>query len=379
MNRKQKKEYAFFVGGETAGPVMPLIAIANAWKLEQPNLEPVFLDISKSVASRIVPRHGFIFKTMSSGKFRRYWSIKNFLSPFLILLGIVRSIFLIISLKPKIVLSAGGYVQVPVVIAAWLLRVPRIIHQQDLVPTFSNKIVAPLATKVTTTFEKSTKDFYQGSGFDKNFGKHSKITWTGNPCAIPEEERNITAEKKSAAQKLFNLDPEWPTVLVYGGGSGAAGLNQVLHHNLPELLKVAQVIHSAGKGKRLKPTFDSPQLHDRYHQFEFIDQMDSAYAAADIVIARAGIGTITELSVLGKIAIIVPMPNSHQEINAQYLYDKDAAIIADQSDITPELLAKFVRKILFDVELQKTLMTNMKAIMPADATQRILKIIHESI
>lgn len=379
MNKKQKKEYALFVGGETAGPVMPLIAIANAWKLEQPNLEPVFLDVRRSVASRIVPKHGFMFKTMNSGKFRRYWSIKNFFSPALILIGVIRSIFLIFSFRPIIVLSAGGYVQVPVIIAAWILRVPRIIHQQDLMPTFSNKIVAPLATKITTTFEKSTKDFYQGSGFDKNFGKHSKIIWTGNPCAIPETERLQTKENKIVAQKLFNLDPEWPTVLVYGGGSGAVGLNQVLHHNLPELLKVAQVIHSAGKGKRLKPTFDSPQFHDRYHQFEFIDQMDKAYAAADIVISRAGIGTITELSVLGKIAIIVPMPNSHQEINAQYLYDKDAAIIVDQSDITPELLAKFVKKILFDLELQKTLVANIKAIMPANATKRILKIIYESI
>lgn len=379
MINSHQKIYAIFVGGETAGPIMPLLAIAHEWKVQNPNLEPIFLDVRNSVGSRLVPKHGFHFQTMTSGKFRRYWSFKNFFTPFQIVIGIIQSIVLFAKVRPKIVISAGGYVQVPVVIAAWLMRVPRLIHQQDIIPTFSNKLVAPIATKITTTFEKSTKDFFQGSGFEKNYTQPSKIIWTGNPCAIPEKDRVANKEKRVAAQKLFNLDSKWPTVLLIGGGTGAAGLNMALHHNLPELLKVAQVIHSAGKGKLITSQLDSPELADRYHQFEFIDHMDAAYAASDVVIARAGIGTLTELSVLGKISIIVPMPNSHQEHNARYLYDRDAALIVDQNDITSGMLAKFVRRILFDAEMQKTLQTNIRAIMPANATQKILEIVKSMI
>lgn len=375
---KNKQPFVIFVGGETAGPVMPLLALANAWRESDKTITPVFLDVRKSVAAYIVPRHGYEFRTMTSGKFRRYWSFKNLFSPLQILIGIVRSALLLKKLKPIVVVSAGGYVQVPVIIAAWIMRIPRVIHQQDIIPTFSNKLSSPFATKITTTFEKSLKDFSQGFGFEKNYSADTKTIWTGNPCAIAHSKENIH-QLKEEATKLFKLDPEWPTVLVIGGGSGAMGLNQVLAHNLPELLKTAQVIHSAGKGKMVSPQLNSPVLHDRYHQYEFIERTDLAYAAADIVIARAGIGTLTELSALEKMSIIVPMPHSHQEWNAQFLFDRKAAVVVDQADITPDLLTKVVKKILFDIKLQQQLQTNIKNIMPRNATTAVLTVIQSVI
>lgn len=376
MNTKQtKKQTAVFVGGETAGPVMPLLALADLWKQTDSKIEPVFFDVQKSVAARIVPNHGYEFYSVTSGKLRRYWSIKNVLSPFLTLFGIFKSLYLLYSLKPIVVVGAGGYIQVPVIIAAWILRIPRIIHQQDIIPTFSNKICAPVANKITTTFEKSVKDFPQGLGFSKNYAQYTKVVWTGNPTAVKPSLHLV--EDKNSALKLFKLDPQWPTVLVIGGGSGAMGLNLALVHNLPELLKSTQVLHSTGVGKRVKPPIDIAHGHDRYHQFEFIDQVDKAYAAADVVIARAGIGTITALSVLGKISIIVPMPESHQEWNAQYLYENNAAIVLDQREITPDTFARIIRKILFDVKLQKELQQNIHSIIPADSTQKMLSVILE--
>lgn len=366
---KNKKQFVIFAGGETAGPIMPLLALADAWHKEDNTIHPIFLDKKYSVAAHIVPKHGFEFKAMTSGKIRRYWTIKNFASPFLVLSALIRSIFLLITTKPIMVVGAGGYIQTPVIIAAWLLRIPRVIHQQDVMVTVTNKLCAPFANKITTAFEKSTKDFFQGTGFEKNYNKPSKITWTGNPCVIP----NLTT--KAEAHKIFNLENDWPTVLVIGGGSGAMGLNQALAHNLPSLLSATQIIHSTGRGKMIDPHFNSPELHNRYHQYEFIDRMDAAYAAADIVIARAGLGTITELSALQKNSIIVPLPNSHQELNAQYLYDEKAALIVDQSDITPDLLLKLVRKILFDSELQKQLQNNIAKIMPSNATGKVLSVI----
>lgn len=376
MHKTNKKTFAIFVGGETGGPVVPLLAVAKLWHEQDPTLEPVFVDIKKSVSSRIVPQNNFMLKTIRAGKMRRYFTIKNFFSPLLVLIGFIQSVFLLFKLKPKVVVGAGGYVQIPVMYAAWVLRIPRIIHQQDVVPTLANKICAPIANKITTTFEKSVKDFPQGLGFSKNYGKFNKVFWTGNPCNI----QNLTSENdKAEARKLFKITSEFPTVLVSGGGSGAKGLNQALVHNLPDLLKVAQVIHSTGVGKKVQPPTDLPLVHDRYRQYEYIKNMDKAYAIADIVIARAGVGTITELSATEKISIIIPMPNSHQEVNAQYLYNHDAAIVIDQLDITPDLFAKVVRKILFDLESQKEIKKNIRAIMPQNADKNMLNIILDTI
>ncbi len=377
MKAKDQNLCAVFVGGETAGPVMPLLALADAWVKTNPDLKPVFLDSRRSVGARIVPSHGYMFKSIVAGKFRRYWSIKNFFSPFLTLFGLLQALIILVRLRPVVVIGAGGYVQVPVIVAAWLLHIPRLIHQQDIIPSFSNRISTPFANKITTTFEKSVKDFPQGLGFAKSYSHYTKVVWTGNPTSLNLE--SVTLEKKQRAYKLFNLEPDWPTVLVIGGGSGAQGLNTAVNHSLPELLKIAQVIHSTGVGKRVRPNVDIAHGHDRYHQYEFIDQVDQAYLAADVVICRAGIGTITALSALSKLSIVVPMPDSHQEWNARYLYDHKAAIILDETDITPDTLAKTVRKILFDVNLQKEMQKNIHAIMPNKGTENILEIIHKLI
>ena len=128
-----------------------------------------------------------------------------------------------------------------------------------------------------------------------------------------------------------------------------------------------------------KPAINETKIHDRYRQYEFVDRADLAYAAADLVIARAGISTITELAKLGKAAIIIPMPNSHQESNARYLYDHGAAIVADQSDLGGENLTKVVKKIFFDAKLQNDLQKNISKLMPLDSTQRMLSQIQDLI
>ncbi len=371
---KSTRQIVVFTGGETAGPILPLLALAKEWVKSDKNIVPVFLDKRKSVAARVIPKAGFKFYTMSAGKMRRYWTIKNVFSPFLILLGIVRSIFLFVTLKPVIVIGAGGYVQVPVIIAAWILRIPRVIHQQDIIPSFSNRAISLLADRITVTFEKSLKDFAQGTGLEKKFGENTKIFWTGNPCDFDKDFINSKSAKDEALQ-LFKLEKDFPTVLVIGGGSGARGLNQIVQHNLSELTKIAQIIHSSGPGKLLHPAAGEARIHDRYHQYEFIDRMDLAYAAADLVITRAGLYTITTLSKLGLPSIVVPMPASHQEANAQFLYETGSAVVADQSDLTGEALTALVKKVFFDGKLQKNLQANIQKILPDDASARMLTVI----
>lgn len=368
MNKhvKKTKHYAIFAGGETAGPLMPLLAIAEAWQQEQPELQPVFVDVRNSVAAQSVS--GNIFQPIITGKLRRYWSVYTIALPFLLAIGFVQSLFLLRKYKPLIVIGAGGYVQVPVVIAAWILRIPRLIHQQDVRVTLANKLVAPLANKITTTFESSIKDFPQGSGFTKDYSKLKKVVWVGNPSL-----HEIVKGHKQAAEKFFKLSDKWPTLLVIGGGSGAAGLNDKIIQSLPVLTKVVQIIHSTGRGKK--------QLTEsvRYHPHEFIDRMDLAYAAADVVIARAGIGTITELSQLKKVSIIVPMPGSHQEANAELIYLAKAAIVVDQRELNPENLVKLIRKVLFDAALQSRLRQNIARLLPHGASSKMLKVINSLI
>lgn len=362
------KKNVLFAGGETAGPVAPLLAMAQYWQKIDPQINPIFVDVKKSVAAHMVAQAEYMFVPITTGKLQRHLSYKLLLSPILVLIGLFQSLLLIREHKPILIMGAGGYVQFPLIVAGWMMKVPRLIHQQDLKVTLSNWLAAPFVDKITTTFEKSQKDFPQGTGFTKDFSKLKKVVWTGNPIRAEALEGN-----KKEAQKQFGLNPEWPTLLVMGGGSGAQGLNDAIEQSLFELLEVVQIVHSVGKREQIAMT------HPRYHQYPFIDPIGPAYAVADIVISRAGIGALTELSKLKKISIIVPMPNSHQEVNAELLYREKAAIVVDQADLNPDRLLKLIRKLLHDAELQKQLANNISKLVPANANAKVYQIINDLI
>ncbi len=363
-----QKKTILFAGGETGGPVAPLLAIAEYWQKQDPQINPVIVDVKRSAAAHMAEQSGYIFAPIITGKLHRHITWKLLLSPLLILIGLFQSLLLIREHKPILIIGAGGYVQFPLIVAAWLMKVPRLIHQQDLKVTLSNRITSPLADKITTTFQKSVKDFPQGSGFNTDFTKHHKVVWTGNPI------RNAALQgNKKDGVKQFGLDPDWPVLLVIGGGSGAQGLNDAIEDSLFELLEVVQILHSVGKREQIAMT------HPRYHQYPFIDPIGPAYAAADIVVSRAGIGAISELAKLKKVSIIVPMPGSHQEVNAELLYREKAAMVVDQTDLNPDRLLKSIRKLLIDSELQKQLSTNIGKMMPGDANEKVYKVIKELI
>jgi UDP-N-acetylglucosamine--N-acetylmuramyl-(pentapeptide) pyrophosphoryl-undecaprenol N-acetylglucosamine transferase len=264
------------------------------------------------------------------------------------------------------VLGAGGFVQVPVCYAAKLLRIPIFIHQQDVVPTLANSLVAPMATKITTTFETSLRDFPSGSGLQSTTSQ--KVFWTGNPVRPGLDK--VSREK---AYKFFKLDPNLPTILITGGSSGAAGLNKLVWQSLPDLTKVGQVIHVTGRGKNR----DIDQKN--YHAYAFISEWELALIVSDLVITRAGVTIITELSALEKPSIIMPMPSTHQEKNATLLFERQAALVLDQTETTPTDLARAVRSLLEDQKLRQKFARNIKKIMPANSVQRIAKIISEKI
>lgn len=367
MAKHASKKYIFLAGGLSAGPIMPLLAVAQEWRAEDKTLAPVVLDVRGSVAESLQSQENFIFERVITGKLRRYWSFKTLAMPILLLFGIGQALWLLHKYQPIAVLGAGGYVQLPVVIAAWLMRVPRFVHQQDVQATLSNSLAAPLANKITVTFESSIRDFPQGTGLGKKYVSDNKVIWTGNPRPY-QESKNIS---KTVALKHFGLHNELPVLLVIGGGTGATGLNNLVYNNLGALTKIVQVIHSTGRGKR--QVSEQPN----YHPFEYIEDMDEAYVAADLVLSRAGLGALTGLAEYSKPAIIIPMPDTHQERNAELLFRQKAALILDQNETSAEKLLGAIRELIFDPKFSEQLGKNLHHLFPLHAAHKVYKVISE--
>lgn len=351
-------------GGNTAGPIVPLLAVREAILEKQPQAEFVIVDSPGSVGQLLAKQHNIKFIGLRTGKLRRYFSLRTFVAPVLVVFGFFQALYLLRKHGITHIIGAGGFVQVPLVWAAWLSRLNTHIHQQDIIPTLANTLSAPFARTISVTFPSSLRDFTQGSGLFAQ-KPETKIHLTGNPCRT-----EIIHGSRLEAQKFFRLEKSWPTIYILGGGSGAAGINHLVYKAFPELIRTVQIIHSTGRGKH-----HPPLKHERYHSFDYINRPDLALAAADIIIARAGIATITELSNLGKASIIIPMPNSHQEANAQLLYEHQAALVLNQNETTPEHLVSVIRRLLFDFPAQEQLRANIKKIMPHNSAQVLTKII----
>jgi UDP-N-acetylglucosamine--N-acetylmuramyl-(pentapeptide) pyrophosphoryl-undecaprenol N-acetylglucosamine transferase len=352
------------VGGGSGGPVSPLLAISQHILKTHPKAEFLFVGTKNGPEAVMAKSAGINFISIISGKWRRYFSWKNFVAPFQILAGIIQSLKILKAFRPTCVFGTGSFVQVPVVWAAWFFKIPIVLHQQDVRPSLANKLCEFCATKITVTFAESAKNFSTGLGLFYKKHPGDKITITGNP--FREELRTAN---KAEAQEFFHLRPDLPTLLVLGGGTGAEFLNNLIIDCLPRLSKTVQIIHSTGHGKF------KAEIKENYHPFEFIQNMAQAYAAADIVLARAGLSTLTELSNLRKLSIIVPMPQSHQELNGLFLIRAEAAIVIGQKRVTPASFIGLVRKLLFAQEAQDILKHNIGKIMPHEANEKISELI----
>ncbi len=350
-------------GGGSGGPTSPLLAVYEKIKEKQPNAEFLFVGTKYGPEKEMCEVLNVPFLPISAGKWRRYFSLKNAGTFFEFFYGMFQAIKIIRKFRPNCIFAAGSFVQVPVIWAGKLFGIPSVIHQQDIVPSWSNKLCQFFAKKITVTFPLSLKHFYSGSGiFFKN--KSEKIIFTGNPT------RKLEIKKTSReARACLNFSDDLPVLLVLGGGTGSEYLNNLVWECLPELCRIVQVCHITGKGKT------KDVVGRNYVQIEFSDNMPEIYKAADFVVCRAGLSTISELSVLGKMAIIVPMPRSHQELNAIYLEQKQAALFAPQQFLKPENFPLLIRKLMFDHKYQLVMQENIKKIMPHNAAETVADLI----
>ncbi|HTK04370.1 MAG TPA: UDP-N-acetylglucosamine--N-acetylmuramyl-(pentapeptide) pyrophosphoryl-undecaprenol N-acetylglucosamine transferase [Candidatus Eisenbacteria bacterium] len=343
-----------FTGGGTLGPVTPLIAVIRAVRASAPGAAIDWIGTKGGPEERMVRAAGIPYHGVSSGKLRRYWSWSNLTDPLRIARGFFESRALLKSLRADAVVSAGGFVAVPVAWAARSLGIPVHVHQQDVRPGLANRLSLPAASSMSVTLERSLADF-----------PRRDPVWTGNPVR-PE----VFQGSRDEARRIFGLEDGVPTVLVLGGGTGAAGLNRLVWGSLPALTPVVQVIHAAGPGK-IDPSVSSPH----YHQFELLtSELPHAYAAADLVVTRAGMGALTELAALGKPAIIVPMPGSHQEDNARAFGEGAGTVVLDERRSTAKDLCDAVFGLAGIPSLRRTMGERMKGMNKPGAAEAIAAI-----
>lgn len=347
------------------GSVTPLLALAEELKSRGEH-EFLWLGTKTGPERALIAEWNIPLKPIFAGKLRRYFSLYNFLDPLKIFAGFCQALWILKKFKPDTIVAAGGFVAVPVVLAGAILKIPILVHQQDLEWGLANKIMRLFACWITINFEPTLKTL------PRRFRRKARLV--GNPVRFQIRELSASARDHSLLFQKFYLEPDLPVVLALGGGTGALRLNEIITEAMPYLYHFCQVLHLTGKEKKVK--VPEGEWGARYHWQEFLTkEMTDTYNVADLVVTRAGIGTLSELAILGKPAIIVPMPKSHQEDNARYFSENKAAIVVDQEELTPYLLSEKIRELLLNSGEREILSANIKKFANPEAAQDISDLI----
>lgn len=354
-----------FSGGGTGGSVTPLLAVADELFGEERNLEFLFIGSKfgpeKELVSEFSKRVPIRFIAIPAGKWRRYFSFSN-LSDFLkILSAFFVSCKIIRKEKPDLIMTAGSFVSVPLVWAGAIFKIPILVHQQDIRPGLANKLMAPFARAVTISFEKSFADY------------GPRAIWTGNPTA----KQNGNNLSRADIFRKYNLNKTQPMILVVGGGTGSLAINKLIADSLTDLTKFCQVVHLTGKGK----AENQAPNNSNYHSFELLphEEMMLLMSGADLVVSRCGLGALTALSYLRKPAILIPMPDSHQEDNAAVFSEAEAGLVLSQKNLTAPVLLSNILDLLKDVSRLQTYSNNIGHIMKSRAAENMAALVWEII
>ena len=312
-------------GGGTAGHVTPNLALIPA--LKEKGFEIHYIGSESGIEKTLIDQvPDVIYHGVKTGKLRRYVDLKNFSDPFRVAAGAFQAAALIGKIKPDIVFSKGGFVSVPIVYGAALNRVPVLLHESDMSPGLANKISAPFAKKMLCTFPEAAK------------AAGKKGVYVGTP--LREE---LFSGDKERGLKRFGFDGSRPVLMITGGSSGAQAINRALRQALPQLTKVFHVLHLCGAGN----LSDSLECEPNYCQVEYLtDAMPDAYAAADIVVSRAGSNSVCELIALKKPSLLIPYPleasRGDQILNAKSVESRGLAHVLMQGDMTTDTLVKAI-------------------------------------
>jgi UDP-N-acetylglucosamine--N-acetylmuramyl-(pentapeptide) pyrophosphoryl-undecaprenol N-acetylglucosamine transferase len=360
-----KVERVIISGGGTGGHIFPAISIANRIKTENPDAKILFIGAEGKMEMEKVPEAGYEIKGLWISGFQRRLTFKNLLLPFKIVASLLKARAIVRQFKPQAVIGVGGYASGPTLKIASLMGIPTILQEQNSFPGKTNKILAKSATKICVAYEKLERFFPK-----------DKIELTGNP--VRQKVIQIEGLREKAIEH-FSLKEDQKTLLVVGGSLGAKTLNDSLKKDLKLLQSEGiQVVWQCGnyQAEELQ-TWKTNQDMTGVSLNVFIKEMELAYAAADIIVSRAGAIALSELSIIGKPIVLVPSPNvaeDHQTKNAMALVEKDAAILVKDNEarnkLIPSVLALFQNS-----ERQQSMSENLKQLAISNADERIVQVI----
>jgi len=353
--------------GGTGGHIYPGIAIGQILRNEISNVEILYVGTKDGMEKNIILKEKFNFTAVESGKLLRKISLTNFLNLFKLFKGIFQSMRIIKTFKPDLIIGLGGYVCVPVVISGWLLKIPIVLHEQNVIPGLANKFLSRLAKTIFVSFPETVKLFPKG-----------KAVFTGNLV----RENIGTLDKKECIYKL-GLEYSKKTVTLLGGSQGAHTLNMCFL-NFIKLLKDEniQIIWMTGVRDYEYCKNEIRNLNIKVLIQPFFENIEEVYAVTDLIICRAGASTVAEIIKCNIPAIFIPYPyasSNHQFFNAEALVKNNCAMILNEKELNPEKLKKLILDLINDEDKLNSFKKNIKRMDKVNTKQEILNVIKEFI
>ncbi|MFV8373848.1 undecaprenyldiphospho-muramoylpentapeptide beta-N-acetylglucosaminyltransferase [Flavobacterium sp. LB1P62] len=353
------KQYKFILsGGGTGGHIYPAIAIANELKSRFPDAEILFVGANNKMEMQKVPQAGYKIKGLWIAGLQRRLTFDNALFPIKLLSSLLKSRTILKEFKPDVVIGTGGFASGPLLQAAGFAGIPTVIQEQNSYPGITNKLLSKKASKICVAYENLERFFPK-----------EKMILTGNP--VRQDLIDIESKRAEAIQ-YFNLDSKKKTLLILGGSLGARRVNQLIEKELENILSQnVQVIWQCGK---LYLEDYKKYNKENVQVVAFIERMDLVYAAADVIISRAGASSVSELCIVGKPVIFIPSPNvaeDHQTKNAKAIVDKKGALMLKESELDSQFGLVF-EALLKDQGKQNQLSENIKQLAMPEATKQIV-------
>lgn len=352
--------HVLFTGGGTAGHVIPAIPVMT--RLLREGIEISFVGSDSGLEEQLLQDVAVTYHAIAAGKLRRYFSLENLFDVFRVARGCLQAAFLIARVRPDVVFSKGGFVSFPVVLAAWLWRVPVVAHESDLTPGLANRLALPFIRTLCVNFAGSERHL-QDSRFN------GEVLLTGTPVR-----EALTGGDAERGRRLLGFAGNKPLLVVTGGSLGADAINQTVRDALSELLERCDVVHVCGTGKTLE------MQQDGYRQFEFVaDTWGDILAAADLVISRAGANSLYELFLLGKPNLLIPLSakvsRGDQVENARYARSLGYSRVLDEEVLAPSTLLATVTEMLDELP---ALRAKLEDFQPLDSVTLIAEAIRKA-
>lgn len=361
---KNSNRYRLLIsGGGTGGHIFPAIAIADAFKKRHPDAEIMFIGAKGRMEMDMVPKAGYPIEGLWISGFKRSLSLDNLLFPLKLLCSLVKAGKIIRRFNPDLVVGVGGFASGPTMRRAASMKIPVIIQEQNSFPGVTNRMMANKASRICVAYDAMDKWF-----------PAEKIVLTGNP--LRSNIMNVNVDRAESAA-FFNLNPEKPVILLVGGSQGALGINRGVFAALSSFKdNDVQLIWQTGKPyfEKASQAVDEMNLSYKIKCVVFIDRMDMAYSLADVVISRAGAISISELSLMRKTVVFVPLPTAaedHQTKNARRLVDADAALLVP-NDATEQQLIPTVFALLADKDRCAAMSRNIYGFAKANAAELVV-------